>query len=221
MIKQDPQGWRPKARKPLIKWYKSHKVPTTEVLCCTEVKVFPLIQKFLRNFRPVLMVEFGTTAGGMTLCLHEARPSTPLWSFDNYNILAPRGKVAKRMRLPILNQATLKEHQEALIKTCFNKNVHFVQMDLLSEPQSEVIDLLKRKERKFLYCDGGDKVKEVCMYARYLNPGDVLGVHDWSREIDLSWPGIKEALSCFDDLPVNKKFISQNLMVRLFVKSRY
>lgn len=37
-----------------------------------------------------------------------------------------------------------------------------------------------------LYCDNGDKPKEVAMYAKYLGPRDYLAVHDYQIEINRS-----------------------------------
>lgn len=35
----------------------------------------------------------------------------------------------------------------------------------------------------FLYCDDGNKPREIQVYAPVLPPGSVLGVHDWGTEI--------------------------------------
>ena len=34
-----------------------------------------------------------------------------------------------------------------------------------------------------LFCDGGDKRTEVRMFVPFLQPGDIVGVHDWNSEI--------------------------------------
>ncbi len=216
----NPEGWKPKYHWPIRNFYKSLDHPGVEVLSCTENEVFPLMQEFLtEEFDPELMIEFGFSAGGMTLCMHEAASYVPLWAYDCYSIFAPMGKIARSMKLPVLNQVELEAYQMNFVNDCFNANVHFKKIDLLSSPKQSIINHLKIGKRKFLYCDNGDKPKEVSTYARYLNKGDALGVHDWGEEIDLSYPDVEEALFDFEDHPMNEKFIEQGLMVRIFIKS--
>lgn len=218
MIRKDPEGWKPRYHWPIRNFYKSIEHPDTKVLSCTENEVFPLIQDFIREFDPEIIVEFGFSAGGMTLCMHEAAPLVPLWAFDCYSIFAPMGKIARSMNLPVLNQVELEKYQRNFVDTCFNSNVHFKKIDLLGDPKQSIIDILESNNRVFLYCDNGNKPMEVSTYARYLKPGDVIGAHDWGEEIDLSSPNVEEALHYFEDHPMNHEFISQGLMVRLFVK---
>ena len=225
MIRPDPEGWKPKYHWPIRNFYRSINHPDVEVLSCTENEVFPLMQEFIQDFDPELIVEFGFSAGGMTLCMHEAAPTVPLWAFDCYSIFAPMGKIARSMKLPVLNQIELEKHQRNFVNVCFNRNVHFKKINLLGSPKQSIIRLLEADKGKqtFLYCDDGDKPKEVNTYARYLNKGDAIGVHDWGEEIDLSRevvPGfdIKEILHDFEDHSINDKFTEQGLMVRIFVK---
>ncbi len=37
--------------------------------------------------------------------------------------------------------------------------------------------------KTFIFCDGGDKVRELNMYAPLLKKGDRIAVHDWNMEI--------------------------------------
>jgi len=48
--------------------------------------------------------------------------------------------------------------------------------------RDEVVDLCQRPEPKILFCDGGDKPKEIVTFGRYLQPGDILASHDYGVE---------------------------------------
>jgi cephalosporin hydroxylase len=64
----------------------------------------------------------------------------------------------------------------------------FQQKDILYDPEA-IIGLrmvLEGSDRVLLYCDNGNKPREVAFYAPSLKPGSVLGVHDWPKEIDES-----------------------------------
>ncbi|RLF27730.1 MAG: hypothetical protein DRN14_05040 [Thermoplasmata archaeon] len=53
--------------------------------------------------------------------------------------------------------------------------------DIFREVDS--IQRILQNHRSFLYCDNGDKVREVTTFAPHLTPGSVLGVDDWGFEI--------------------------------------
>lgn len=123
-----------------------------------EEKAKPIIQDFLREYKPDIIVEFGTNKGGCTLLFHEELPDSRLISFDIINSLE-------------------KKH-------LFNQNVIFVNDDILVKEHPRVVKLLTKNPntKKFLWCDNGDKKKEIAMYSKYLGKGDLLGVHDYGTE---------------------------------------
>ncbi len=49
-----------------------------------------------------------------------------------------------------------------------------------------------QEEHVMLFCDNGDKEKEIGLYAAWLRQGNVLMVHDWGTEVH--WDNIKEYL---------------------------
>jgi cephalosporin hydroxylase len=53
--------------------------------------------------------------------------------------------------------------------------------------------------KTFIFCDGGDKVKEFNMYAPLLKKGDRIAVHDWGLEIH--FPPIAETMKKYDIVP--------------------
>lgn len=38
--------------------------------------------------------------------------------------------------------------------------------------------------KSFIFCDGGNKIREFNLYSTILKSGDVIGVHDWNIEIN-------------------------------------
>ncbi len=128
------------------------------VMVVHEAKVIPHIHRIVKAFNPELIIELGTSWGGMTLVLHECNTKAELHSYD---INCPRKPE----------------------KSLFN-NVTFHLQDILTEPLPELVNLCKDKRRKFLYCDNGDKIKEVKWYGSQLNIGDMMGIHDFHKEIE-------------------------------------
>jgi hypothetical protein len=77
---------------------------------------------------------------------------------------------------------------------------------------------LKRPEKKLLYCDNGNKIKEINMYAQYLNPNDLLGVHDWGTEVFIE--GIQETVTKenLQHTKFSQMLEERKCSTRLFVK---
>ncbi len=43
----------------------------------------------------------------------------------------------------------------------------------------KVVRWVQDKGLVFIYCDGGDKTKELTLYSEWVAPGDLIGVHDY------------------------------------------
>ena len=117
-----------------------------------------LLQGILSIFMPKIIIELGTGGGGMSLVFHEAVPGAEFYSFD----------ISSRIF----------KADPAL----FKKNCIFERRNIFKDGEF-LKSLLLRKERKFLYCDNGDKKREIKMFAPLLNKGDLVGVHDFGMEI--------------------------------------
>lgn len=161
-----------------------------KVVVVHEALAIPHIHRIVKNFNPELIIELGTSWGGVTLILHECNPDAELHSYD---IECPRKPN----------------------KSLFNKNVHFHFKDILSEQLEELIMLCWAKERKLLYCDNGNKIKEIQMYAPFLNSGDLLGVHDWNKEI--KYEDVVDVLKDFESVE-HEVFEKNKWSTRFFLK---
>lgn len=60
----------------------------------------------------------------------------------------------------------------------------FVQMDVFRYAD-KVGALLKEWKPLILFCDGGNKPRELQTFSRYLGPESVMIVHDWGTEISI------------------------------------
>jgi hypothetical protein len=174
-----------------------------------------LIEFTLLTFKPQLIVELGTGHFGLTAIFHETDLDIEIHSFDSVNYV-DRADLAGKRGLTNEELAIFKN------KVFEDGRVKFYVEDILKENQ-KVVDLLKRPEKKLLYCDNGNKVKELSMYTKYLSKWDILGVHDWGFEgVTLDDPKVKEALEGFEyQCHVNDLFEARQCSSRFFVKEPY
>jgi cephalosporin hydroxylase len=158
-----------------------------------EEQALPIIRKLLKEFVPELIIELGTSKGGLTYVLHSAVKTAELHTYD------------------IKHKSAHKD-----IANKFGENVFFHIADIQTKPLEEIIDLCKDKRKKLLYCDNGNKIKEVKMYSPNLLPGDILGMHDWGKEI--RYTDVREELSVFHPHPINEELEENNCMSRFWIR---
>lgn len=59
---------------------------------------------------------------------------------------------------------------------------HFKKLDVF-ENEKMIGDLIKQDGLTILFCDGGNKPKELKIFTPYLKRGDIIVVHDWKTEV--------------------------------------
>jgi hypothetical protein len=157
-----------------------------------ELDTIPLVKKIIRDFNPELILEIGTAFGGLALVFHEACPSAELHTYD------PIRKPTKR--------------------ELFGPSVYFHNEDAFKS--KGLVQLCKSDKRKFLFCDGFDKKRELLTFAPLLNRGDMVGVHDYPTRLWRDWkfgmkwkklervfhPDIIELWKDFRPIEENKEF---------------
>lgn len=123
----------------------------------------PFIQKVIREFDPKMFIEIGTKYGGFTYIVYKTCPNIEIYTYD------------------IKNEINDWDNK----KSFNNEKFHFYNIDTF-DVQSivDITKLCQDSRRKFLYCDGGSKIKEMLIFGPYLNKGDLLGCHDWPTEIN-------------------------------------
>jgi cephalosporin hydroxylase len=155
------------------------------VIAVHEAKSIPYIYKIVQEFDPELMIELGTSWGGITFMLHECNPGVELHSYDI-------------------------DCQRKPDRSLFNNNVKFHLVDILESPLKQIVNLCQDKRRKILYCDNGHKITEVILYGSKLNKGDMLGVHDWGSEIHYDYDRLARTIR-----KNKKKYNIRELMKRM------
>jgi cephalosporin hydroxylase len=168
------------------------------------------IRDMITEMQPELMIELGTAYGGFTALMYDACPTAKFYTYDKFrgeNILNRAGGVVTK-EMCIEWRIALQE-----------KGVIFVIQDILEEPCGSLENLCSDGRRKIMYCDNGNKPFEVAFYGPHLNPGDVMGVHDWKQEI---WPHQAPAKSVlkhhFRPHTINDKLREVRSLSRFFVK---
>lgn len=122
-------------------------------------RIIPLVD-------PAAVIELGAYCGGLSvyLALQARQRNFDLFTYDLHVRPEQCNRVARMVGLPGM----------------------FRQIDAWSEAgQAEIQGVIDDAENHplLLLCDGGDKAYEVNLYLPRLQPGDVLGVHDWGAEI--------------------------------------
>lgn len=190
-------------------WYDSKFHKGVKALISHEETSFDYIQDAVKLHQPELVIEFGSAYFGLTLLLHEASPNTILHTFDFRDGKEWMGKAKGLVDASFMFR---------LCEVAFNENVTFHVADLLSGEGNEfVLELLHQRKRTFLYCDNGDKPTEVELYAKHLRAGDILGVHDWPKEINSDIPKVAKALEKFTPHEFNVGLKEVGASTRMFV----
>ncbi|RLI42749.1 hypothetical protein DRO59_03200 [Candidatus Bathyarchaeota archaeon] len=124
-----------------------------------------LFELIFKTYEPKRTIELGTWRGGASLFMHFLAEAYggDFVTYDN----TPRHLESDKG------------------KDLFRRfGVNFREADIF-EPKiiTEIRELIEAPGRVFVYCDDGNKVNEFNIYARFLKPGDIIGVHDWMEEI--------------------------------------
>lgn len=123
------------------------------------------------NAHPELktVIELGTGQGAFSiyLLLQTIQRGMQFWTFDNV-----------RFREIDASPAAIK----------LGLASHFYEGDIFGEGQSQLMRLLFRKSSHplLLFCDNGDKPREIRTFIPLLQQGNIVGVHDWQKEFTLA-----------------------------------
>lgn len=148
---------------PKIQCYYESEEYQVKVLCVHECETFPIISELLDEYNIDLFIELGTARGGTTLRFHDMKQTMQVHTFD------------------ISNCGECQQLIEYLSN--YDHRITFHKEDILTSESETLLNLLSSPVKKMLYCDNGNKPKEIRMYSKYLSSGDLLGVHDWGKEI--------------------------------------
>ena len=170
-----------------------------KVLIKHEPASIPILRKFFKDFDPSLIVELGTSVGGLTMLMEESC-NADIYTYDNKD--------------------SVYDHMKKFGYLDKFKRTTFVKQNVLRQPYFPLMELLKKDSRKILYCDNGNKAMEVNMYCRCLNLGDVVGVHDFGLPL-ICLEHMVCALAGFEELPINKEFEEAKCGSRFWMRKNW
>lgn len=159
---------------------------------------FMLWEEFLNISDPKAIIELGTFLGGFSLYLyHQAYSREALF----YTV-----DIAEHADLDT-------ENSPLWINGLF---AAFLMEDVFSPVFENVLRTILADERNHplvLFCDGGNKPKEMQIFAPMLYPGDYIVTHDWGNEI--SWPDL-DSIKDFLDPVLLKECEELHSLTRFF-----
>ena len=93
-----------------------------------------------------------------------------------------------------------------------NKRIagYFQKLDVFKN-ENEIGTLIRQDGISVVFCDGGDKAREIQIFSQYLKPGDIIAVHDFGKEVFLK--DIPPGLTM-----IYKDLIEMNPLTRWFQK---
>jgi hypothetical protein len=125
------------------------------------IRALDLLTEILssENSMPVTIIEIGMREGGFTNVLYDHQISThaEIYSFDIFDF-----------------------NYESKFK---DKNINWFVSDAFKN-EEKIKDLIQRKGTTIVFCDGGDKIKEFNLFAKYLKPKDMILAHDYYKDKD-------------------------------------
>jgi hypothetical protein len=74
--------------------------------------------------------------------------------------------------------------------------INYFHQDVFGEQTFNHVQENIEQFKTFIFCDGGDKIKEFNTYAPLLKSGDCIAVHDWGHEIHLQ--SIQETINKYN-----------------------
>ena len=125
----------------------------------------PMWEDVLFDINFARIIELGTARGTFSLYLHLfcIERGADFYTYDN------RGSLTKGPVHDLAGTAST-----------------FTQMDVLFGDSTlrPIFNLIEGEGITVLFCDNGNKQREVAIFGSRLKPGDLLAVHDWGREIN-------------------------------------
>jgi hypothetical protein len=177
-------------------WSYSRDEPEEEVLMVKPFGIFcahwwnelGAILNIIQEHKVRSFFELGTLDGGMTaLMLCEIRFGT-LDRYRGFNL----GLQHIDPRVNIVMAKTANNGNWAATKPAALFDVDLWNPETVEMIRREIADA-DWPGKIFLYCDGGDKIREAHLYWPLLRPGDLLGVHDYSDDPAAIGPEVYKA----------------------------
>jgi cephalosporin hydroxylase len=172
---------------------------------------FKKIQEVVSDFNPEVVIELGTGLAGFTFVIKDCvKDSIPIYSFD---VIIPWSNVGR-----FDYDGRLKIKKEDIVENCIEldkRNVKFYMTNVLGKVNFLVEGFMRTSKKIFLWLDNGNKLQEFNLYSPLLKSGDMIGIHDWGKEIFLGQ--IKDKLEDYIHHSINRELGTQYCS-RFFIK---
>lgn len=126
-----------------------------------------VLENVLNIYQPAKIVEFGARWGGTTSFLG-------VWAVAN-----------NKQFLSVDRTSDLRETSQRLLKQ-LSSNVNLQYMNVFSPECFEYIKNWLKEEKCLIYCDNGDKLRELEIYSELLQPGSIIACHDYTTAVQES-----------------------------------
>jgi cephalosporin hydroxylase len=121
------------------------------------------------------VVEFGSQKGALSTYFANMAAITEAFFFDTHELYPDNAWLVREYEGCGHWYSKLAE---------ISPYINYYQKDAFSEEIfNHTKENMEELDRAFLFCDGGDKIKEFNMYAPLLKTNDRIAVHDWNLEI--------------------------------------
>jgi len=152
------------------------------------------LKNILSLIKPNRIVEIGTARGGMTLLMS-----------DILNELGLKGSKIKTFDITIRGHLkNLKlENVEFYVGNIFNWGKRY-----LDKPE-EIVDFLSEEGVNLILCDGGNKISEFNILAKYLKKGDIIMAHDYAPNREVFDSEYKDKI--WNWLEIEDKYIKKSV----------
>ena len=150
----------------------------------------PFLEYYFEAHRFEYIVEFGSQKGCLSTYFANLAAITEAFFFETYELFPEKD----------WNQRATEgvgHWFERLAE--ISPHINYFHQDAFSEDTKSHIESNIKEFKTFIFCDGGNKVKEFNTYAPLLKSGDCIAVHDWGVEI--SMPQIQETLKNHNLVP--------------------
>lgn len=162
-----------------------------------------LFEKLLLEYPFQRIIEFGTWRGTLSLylLLYSLSENSEFYTYDIKKFSSYED-----------------EDKKDVLKESLDFNRHFRQKDIFNNIE-EIKNLIRQTGRSILFCDDGDKKREFNTFVPFLKKGDVVGFHDWTREVQYS--DIKETVTNYGlELVFEMECTRDDNLIRFFKKNK-
>ena len=136
----------------------------------------PFLEYYFEAHRFEYIVEFGSQKGCLSTYFANLAAITEAFFFETYELFPEKDWNQRETE-------GVGHWFERLAE--ISPHINYFHQDAFSEDTKSHIESNIKEFKTFIFCDGGDKVKEFNTYAPLLKPGDCIAVHDWGVEIHM------------------------------------